>query len=46
MESIKDGVTKRINHARREAGKLFQPPFLIALCARYGNITKRWSTFT
>ena len=27
MESIKDGATKRINHARREAGKLFQPRF-------------------
>ncbi len=27
MESIKDGATKRINHARREAGVLFQPRF-------------------
>jgi REP element-mobilizing transposase RayT len=27
MESIKDGATKRINHARRETGPLFQPRF-------------------
>ena len=27
MESIKDGATKRINHARREAGSIFQPRF-------------------
>ncbi len=27
IESIKDGTTKRINHARREAGILFQPRF-------------------
>jgi hypothetical protein len=51
MEAIKDGATKRINHSRRETGRLWQPGFpstrsgqaLIVLCAPARSTTQLWS---